>query len=486
MPTSRASKAGNSSSSIFGDIDVTKLGGGGIFGKKPQLKLRSRLDYHADEEDIFTGSSRRRPAANSNNLVSQPNKSPSSSRPGTPASIGNSDEERMMKQERDHNPISIPAVRENQENNASLSKSRQQTANKLVPAVNNSQPVNNQPDSAKATTPPHSTPPIAQAPSSPSTQPKVSPKTSSSIFASAASNIARARSPKTSPKPAESVTSNGSVSPPVIEKEAPMPAPVPVTAAVQAAVQAQAPIVISPPETESTARTLGLGVKNDYSFADSLSNKATTDSSEQISQMSMFDEDPETVAFRNDMSFSITPVMPNTTYLDPMEPFPPSNDDLHVNIIPQHTVNSDGAADIDDPWQSSIIPIKTTIHPPSIVKPNPDFDLSAFQPMDEARRTSENLKISSSSIPENKRNAFSDLISNWNSGSVGQMEFITDPAYQQDDTEFYRRVASQQSDVGFKGIEDQADTNSSGYSHSYHHTLPDSLGDLSLSENPWN
>ncbi|GAB5593633.1 hypothetical protein Unana1_08533 [Umbelopsis nana] len=479
MPTSRAAKVGTSSSSIFGDIDVAKLGGGSIFSKKPQLKLRSRLDHYADEEDIFGGSSRRRAASNDSIPVPQSSKSPFSSRPQTPASVANSDEEHIVKQDKEQEAISVTKAREDQAYNTVSPKIRLQTSAKPVAIVNNSQPVNDQLDSSKATSPPYSTLPTNQSPSSTSASNKILQKTSSSIFASAASNIARARSPKASPHPAEPPKSNGSVSPPEVQQQ------VPVSAGISS------PEPAPPPKTERIVKLPEPSVKMDNIVPDHLNSPAPAEAIEQqftdnqISQTPLFEDDPETIAFRNDMSFSFKPAVPNTSYLDPIEPYPPSNDDLHTNIIPHTTINSN-TADIDDPWQSSIIPTTTTLHTPSMTKPNPDFDLSAFQPLDIGHPTGNNLKVNSSSIPENKRNAFSDLISSWNSGSVGEMEFRTDPAYLQDDNEFYERVASQQSDVGFKGIEgDRTEASRSGYSDRYQHSLPDRLGDLSLSENPW-
>ncbi|KAI9285146.1 hypothetical protein BC943DRAFT_337652 [Umbelopsis sp. AD052] len=480
MPSSKAHKNGGSGGSIFGDIDVAKLGGGSIFSKKPQLKMRSRLDQYTDEDDIFTsGQSRRRLAANESSPVSQTNRSPVSSRPETPGSVNTSDEEHNVKPEKSSDPFSAADKQEEY-------RESPQGFRDLA-----------QPEIAKKTT----SPPVYNMPSkgsnSPPAQSKSPPvKTSSSIFASAASNIARARSPKQSPKPVESpikpVESPKPVEPAIVELPKPVePVDLPkaivspkITQRSEAIFVSKANQVAKPvvPQNPPVVETiLQSSVVSEPSHDD---EEASNDRFEQINHSQpMFEDDPETIAFRNDMSFSFKPSVPNTNFLDPTETFPPT-EDLHTTIIPTKTNISQRTADIDDPWQSSIIPIQTTIDPPAVIKP--DFDMTAFQPLDIGGHHTDKLKVNSESIPESKRNAFSDLISNWNSGSVGQMEYMTDPAYMQDDSEFYQRVASQQSDVGFKGIEDRTDpAPRSSYSDSYHHTLPDRLGDMNLNDNPW-
>jgi hypothetical protein len=485
MPSSRTHKNGGSGGSIFGDIDVTKLGGGSIFSKKPQLKMRSRLDQYTDEEDIFTsGQPRRRPTTNESSPVSQTNRSPVSSRPETPGSVNTSDEEHNMKPERNPDPFAADKREEHRERLMDVEKNRSQSPQGFRELA--------QPEIAKKTISP--TLP-SKGSNSPPAQSKPAAKTSSSIFASAASNIARARSPKQSPKPVETVKPMESPKleelPRPVEPTKPIELPKPIVSPVitQRSDMSEATPVSSKVDQMAKAgapRNQPIDVETilDQSVSEPSNDVESTDRFEQLSHpQPMFEDDPETIAFRNDMSFSFKPSVPNTNFLDPTEPFPPSNEDLHTTIIPKNPI-SQRTADIDDPWQSSIIPIQTTIHTPAVVKPNPDFDMSAFQPLDVGGHHATNLKVNSESIPENKRNAFSDLISNWNSGSVGQMEFMTDPAYMQDDSEFYRRVASQQSDVGFKGIEDRTEARSS-YSDSYHHTLPDRLGDMSLNDNPW-
>ncbi|KAI8581735.1 hypothetical protein K450DRAFT_230912 [Umbelopsis ramanniana AG] len=488
MPSSRAYKNGGSGGSIFGDIDVTKLGGGSIFSKKPQLKMRSRLDQYTDEDDIFTsGQSRRRLTPTESSPVSQTNRSPVSSRPETPGSLSPSDEEHNMEPEKNSDPFT--ADKRDWEKLMDNEKNRFQSPQGFRELA--------QPEIAKKTT----SPPVNNAPSkginSPPPQPKSAAKTSSSIFASAASNIARARSPKQSPKPVESS---------IVESPKPEELPKPVepikpvelpkaivspkiaqrSESSEAIFVSKVNQVAKPVAPQSQPETI---LQPSVDVASEPSHDVAAASSDRFEQINhpqpMFEDDPETIAFRNDMSFSFKPSVPNTNFLDPTETFPPSTDDLHTTIIPK-TIISQRTADIDDPWQSSIIPIQTTVDPPTVIKPNPDYDMSAFQPLDMGGHPADNLKVNSESIPENKRNAFSDLISSWNSGSVGQMEYMTDPAYMQDDSEFYQRVASQQSDVGFKGIEDRTDTAPrSSYSDSYHHTLPDRLGDMSLNDNPW-
>lgn len=444
--------------------------------------MRSRLDQYTDEEDIFTsGQSRRRPTPNESSPVSQTNRSPVSSRPETPASVNTSDEEHNIKPERNPDPFAADKREEHRERLMDVEKNRSQSPQGFKELA--------QPETVKKTISP--TLP-SKGSNSPPTQSKPAAKTSSSIFASAASNIARARSPKQSPKPVETVKPLES---PKVE-ELPRPAepielPKPI---VSPQLTQRSDIEEATPDSKVDQIAKAVAPRShltdvetiiEQSVSESSNDVESTDGFEQLShRQPMFEDDPETIAFRNDMSFSFKPSVPNTNFLDPTEIFPPSsNEDLHSTIIPKNPI-SQRTADIDDPWQSSIIPIQTTIHTSAVAKPNPDFDMSAFQPLDVGGHHTTNLKVNSESIPENKRNAFSDLISNWNSGSVGQMEFMTDPAYMQDDSEFYQRVASQQSDVGFKGIDDRTEPRSS-YSDSYHHTLPDRLGDMSLNDNPW-
>jgi hypothetical protein len=487
MPSSRAHKNGGSGGSIFGDIDVTKLGGGSIFSKKPQLKMRSRLDQYLDEEDIFTGGqSRRRLAQNESSPISQTNRSPISSRPETPGSVNTSDEEHNVKPERNSDPFTTDKREEYRERLMDAEKNRSQSPQGF--RESGQQEIARNPISP----PVYNVPPKGS--NSPPAQSKSAAKTSSSIFASAASNIARVRSPKQSPKSVEPTKAMESPKPEESPKTVELPKSIVSPKATQRSESNEAISVskvepVAPPVAPRNQPVVETIIQQSVEAVSEPSNNdvVSSDRFEQLSHpQPMFEDDPETIAFRNDMSFSFKPSVPNTNFLDPTETFPPSTEDLHITIIPKTTI-SQRTADIDDPWQSSIIPIQTTIHTPAVIKPNPDYDMSAFQPLDMGGHHSDNLKVNSESIPENKRTAFSDLISSWNTGSVGQMEYMTDPAYMQDDSEFYQRVASQQSDVGFKGIEDRTDTAAtrSSYSDSYHHTLPDRLGDMSLNDNPW-
>ncbi|KAM3578883.1 hypothetical protein VKS41_008676 [Umbelopsis sp. WA50703] len=477
-------------SSIFGDVDVEKLGGSSLFGNT-RKGSRQFYDYEADE-DIFTVESRRRPIQRERDRGS----------PGTsrPSSLFSSDEDHPPLQ-RDNAPspfheeprrkpeIAVPIPQKADERRDVRDASRNvltppRTSPRTSPPSTNINPAKSHSEVVAVS----DTSNIAQVqfpkPQSPQ-QPQEQP-ISSNLASSASANVTKVSSPKpTSEKSKPSIFS--AVAPFLSRPQSREPSPV----SADATENKKAAPTISAEQTSkpSAQPVVAQLVANENSRAENTINEqASTPAepsrieNEMMSHHTMIDEDPESIAFRNDMSFSIKPVVPNINYIDPNEDFLPPQD-ITRNTLIQHPVTT-GPTDIDDPWQSSIIPPPTSApaRPPLDAGP-PDLDYTAFQPMESNSKTQENLMINSASIPENKRNAFSDLISSWNSGSVGQMEFMTDPAYVQDDSEFYHTVAKEQSDVGFKGIEDEAEP--SGHGYSIHHTLSDGLGGLNLNDNPW-
>ncbi|KAJ2955350.1 hypothetical protein NQZ79_g8637 [Umbelopsis isabellina] len=473
-------------SSIFGDVDVEKLGGNSLFGntRKGNRQFHS---YEADE-DIFTPESRRRPA-----YYERERGSPGTSRP---SSLFSSDEEHPPFQ-KDSAPspfhaetrrgieITVPIPVNAEERNygregmrdfgispRSGSPSTNFNAVKTVGGVEASS------EFSKGAKVQNLKP---QSPKQAQEQPL-----SSNLSPSASANVTKAPSPKPAAKQSKSSIFS-SVAPFLSRPQSREPSPVATdvtetekavsTMKAQQTSEAPTPPAVPQPVINESSRAKNI-MKDQVSSPVEPSHVEN----EVMSHSAMIDEDPESIAFRNDMSFSIKPVVPNINYIDPNEDFLPPPDITHNTLI-QHTATT-GPTDIDDPWQSSIIPPPTNALSQPVLKTGPpDLDYTAFQPMESHSKTQENLMINTATISENKRNAFSDLISNWNSGSVGQMEFMTDPAFVQDDSDFYQTVAKEQSDVGFKGIEDEAEP--SGHGYSVHHTLLDGLGGMNLNDNPW-
>ncbi|KAG2183504.1 hypothetical protein INT43_006510 [Umbelopsis isabellina] len=488
-PVSKGTKTSSTpkKSSIFGDVDVEKLGGNSLFGNT-RKGSRGFHNYEADE-DIFTADSRRRPV-----FQERERGSPGTSRP---SSLFSSDEEHPPFQ-KDSAPspfhtetrrgpditAPIPSkpedhkiAREDMRDFGISPRSGSPSTNiNAAKTVGGAEVVSELSRGAKVQNTKPQSPKQAQ-----------EQLLSSNLSPSVSANVTKAPSPKPAAKQSKSSIFS-SVAPFLSRPQSREPSPVAADTT-----ETEKPVSTTKAQQTSTtpaAPAIAQSIVNESSRAETRMKDQVPSpvepfhvENEVMSHRAMIDEDPESIAFRNDMSFSIKPVVPNINYIDPNEDFLPPPDITHNTLI-QHTATT-GPTDIDDPWQSSIIPPPTSaLSKPILNTGPPDLDYTAFQPMESQSKTQENLMINTATISENKRNAFSDLISNWNSGSVGQMEFITDPAFVQDDSEFYQTVAKEQSDVGFKGIEDEAEQ-PSGHGYSIHHTLMDGLGGMNLNDNPW-
>lgn len=490
-PVSKGTKTSSTpkKSSIFGDVDVEKLGGNSLFGNT-RKGSRQFHNYEADE-DIFTADSRRRPVFQEKEKGSPVTSRPSSlfssdeDHPPFPKDIAPSPFHAETRKRPEitapipSKPVDVKNAREDMRDLGISPRSGSPSTNinaaKTVGGADVASETSNRGAKLQNSKP--------QSPSPKQVQEQL---VSSNLSPNASTNVAKVPSPKPAVKQTKSSIFS-SVAPFLSRPQSREPSPV-------ATESTEPEKIVSTTKAQQTTKapappTVAQPIVNESSRAENMMKdqvpspvEPTHVETEVMSHTAMIDEDPESIAFRNDMSFSIKPVVPNINYIDPNEDFLPPPDITHNTLI-HHTATT-GPTDIDDPWQSSIIPPPTSaLSKPALNTGPPDLDYTAFQPMESQSKTQENLMINTATISENKRNAFSDLISNWNSGSVGQMEFITDPAFVQDDSEFYQTVAKEQSDVGFKGIEDEAEH--SGHGYSIHHTVLDGLGGMNLNDNPW-
>lgn len=163
---------------------------------------------------------------------------------------------------------------------------------------------------------------------------------------------------------------------------------------------------------------------------------------EQVSHHHMI-EDEATRAFADDVISFQSTYQPD--YAAPDLSLLASMDSLRLDgpnkrLLPSASTPTTLRADMDDPWfdgatVNRVLPILGNIEP------------SASSPLQDQH------KISIHDIEPQKRTAFADLITSWNTGQTNTFETV-----KEDPEQFFSHVAEEQRDIGFAGIGDDDDS----------------------------
>lgn len=413
-------------SSIFGDIDVSKLGTSN--GKKHTVRspaLRSKQYDMEDEDDLFGGGHRTRktskaptpaslpPVKKSPTVIHQDIPQPSVSKNVSPMSV----------------PASLPSP---------IIQQKPQVVQPSKPIIE--QPVEQQP--AKNET------------STKEEKPTVSSSSSSFFrFFKSSNNNSNTNSKNSSS--ASSIASVNAPSPIVKNNDAvnstiasPPPPPPPV--------RQQAP----PPPLSSQQHQ---PIKPEY-INNSKSNVAQQqqeEEEEEPEEQHHIIEDEATRAFAEDDVITFKPTLLNYRSISPeltMDALKIDTPTISTNITKKLVPSiSTPTNNVEDPWSNPLL-IQPIVEP-SISSP---------------------LVVKVQDIEPQKRTAFADLINSWNTGKSNNKEYTRN----QDPKEFFDHVAAERRDIGFAGIreQDEEEDDDDEEQEHYHRQQLDYHDEI----NPWN
>lgn len=447
-PASRSSataaKKSSPSSSIFGDIDVSKLGTSN--GKKHTVRspaLRGKQYDLEDEEDLFGGGGHRtRKPSKVTTPTPSVAKSPTTQQQDIPA---------LKKTSASPAPSSAPLVPSSpviQQQKSPVVQQRQPTVSK---------PVMEQPAASKSETPANKEekPTVSSSSSSFFRFFKSSNNSNSnSKNSSSASSIASVNAP--SPivaKNHDTVNSTTTATTPAL----PPPAAAPVPPVRQPAPPVPAPASLQ--QQQPMYRPNGIQQRQVL--------LEEQEEEEEEEEPVPIIEDEATRAFAEDNVISFTPSLSSYRSISPEL----TMDALKIDIPPAHHISkklvpsiSTPTNNVDDPWSNPLL-MQPTVEP-SISSP---------------------LAVKVQDIEPQKRTAFADLINSWNTGKSNTKEYHTNS---QDPKEFFDHVAEERRDIGFAGIREheddsEDDDDEEDEQQQDHYRRPQQL-DYQDEINPWN
>ncbi|KAI9320022.1 hypothetical protein BX666DRAFT_1918507 [Dichotomocladium elegans] len=380
-PTDPLRKPGKSNGSIFGDIDVSKLGGGSLLSSTKRSTFRS--DSPLDEDALFGGSGHRR----QQQKQQQQRQTVRSSSPiSTSSSLSDNASNRSAESTDNYQPGSLPSSSPKPAPSVPRQSSPATLPERpaVVPSVARIRPVE-----AKETPPP-----VPERPMSRKLQPPPPPPP-------------RLTLPEDQPKHQQQRQQQP---PPIPERTQP-----PVNGKV-------------PQKQEQKQQQLSL-------FGRFMVNKKKQQQQEQ--QLQVQDEKQESKTHQRDGPYYDDPELLASVVNDALRFESPS-------MIPSVSTPQTES----NPW-SAVDPMKTTSSP--LIKTHQDIEPS-------------------------KRIAFADLIDSWHGKKTA-----TTPPLLQDDDHFFQRIAVEQQDIGFAGIQAEQQIKSMNSNHrSNHH-----LWDIEETDNPW-
>ncbi|KAI8391674.1 uncharacterized protein BYT42DRAFT_557678 [Radiomyces spectabilis] len=469
VKSSSSSHTKSTSGGIFGDIDVSKLGGGGVFANKRSThalrsSIRTPID-HDDEESLFGGKPakstvKRSPPASVHATADVARTSPIPKSP-----IASAKKEPSVQPAR--TPTGSPKVLsrtssyETTSTRGSVSNERPATPTKREPTVSSPSPINigannsTGSPSVNGTVTPPAVPATASSPA-PSSPPR---KASSSIFASA-SRFLKSRSPSNPPPPPPPPASQPLPAPASPKITSPPPTP-------------PAPARRSPPPLPpSSSAAVPRPVSQQHKRETEREEEEDEDPMESES-IPIIVEDEATRAFADDtMKFSMT--KPRADYSTSPELLASlTSDTLRLDEPPMMipSISTPAATQDTDslnPWSHTL---QFSLEP------------SSSSPQLNRKRSS---KSAAADIDPGKRAAFADLIASWHSGKPERELTVA----KEDPEQFFTRVAVEQRDIGFAGIAGSGnddDDDASLDEHPYSSSLNKlhQIQSWGLEENPW-
>lgn len=499
---STATKSNGTSSSIFGDIDVSKLGGSnGLYngsnnGSKrvsatslrSTSTLRSSRQFDEDEEDLFGGGrvSRTRVLSKATSPTpSVTSSSASSIKKTSPIVINNT-----LPPQQPQEQATIPAPR------------KAATASPPPPPPPVQPPIQVTPEtpSAKVTTPKlnSSSSSINETDKPATTEER--PTSSSSFFASA-SRFFKSSSSNTNSKTsssASSIASVGNATSAKIEKQEeeeeekkraaaatpPLPPP-------RQQQQAQ-PQVKQQQQQQRQIPSLKSQLPPTIDTRQVQVEEEEEEEEEEVVNHPPVIEDEATRAFADDViSFQPTrrpdyaAISPDLSLLTPMDSLHlDTTTPLNKRLLPSaSTPTAASVADVDDPWFDGAVAVAAaaTANTHRIIVPPPPHMLLVEPSMSSPPIQQQHHKISEKDIEPQKRSAFADLISSWNTGQ--SLDKVLPKTEQEDSQEqFFSHVAEEQRDIGFAGISATVDNEEDT---SNRRVVVADVWD-SNEENPWN
>ncbi|CDS12753.1 hypothetical protein LRAMOSA04937 [Lichtheimia ramosa] len=364
--------------SIFGNIDVSKLGSGSLYNK------RSALRNSQEDEDALFGASRRSPRKHQQATTTTTSSS-SSARSSLSDNASSKSEVNATTRTSPSSPMKPPPppVPERPASAAATIRPQQALPEKKPPPP----PVPQRPLNNKKAAPP----PVPERPSTTATSPSVTPDQIPSPASSSSLN----------PQQNNNTTSSSLFS-----------------------------------------RFLNNNKKSKSQSASYPDDNNKQDNEEQQQQHDPYYDDPELLAsVANDaLRFDTTPPTMNPSISTPQSE--------------------------SNPWSILVDPIRTTSSP-LIKSPQQRQHVMDIEPA--------------------KRTAFADLIDSWHNDKRPPIQ-VTPPA---DDEQFFTRVAAEQRDIGFAGIdgklEEEQDLDQHHHQQHHHHHLSSSnhLWDIEETDNPW-
>lgn len=432
---SATAKSSSPSSSIFGDIDVSKLGTSN--GKKHTVRspaLRSKQYDVEDEEDLFGGGGHRTRKTSKVTTPTPSVKSPTMHQQDIPAVKKTSAPPPPLPPTSVPSPSPSPVL---QQQKPAVVQQKQQTVSKPVVEQPVEQPVRNETSTVK-----EEKPTVSSSSSSFFRFFKSSNNNSNtnSKNSSSASSIASVNAP--SPivaKSHDTVNSTTTTATPV----APPPAP-PVRQPAPTPSQQQQPMY----------RQNGIQQRQAEE-----EQEEEEDEADQVEPVPVI-EDEATRAFAEDNIISFKPTLlsyrsisPELT-MDALKIDIPTNTHTSKKLVPSISTPTHN---VDDPWSNPLL-MQPTVEP-SISSP---------------------LVVKVQDIEPQKRTAFADLINSWNTGKSNNKEYTNS----QDPKEFFDHVAEERRDIGFAGIREHDDEDDDEEEDEHYHRQQQL--DYQDEINPWN
>lgn len=447
-----ATTTSKTSGSIFGDIDVSKLGGGGsgnsngLYNKRvsttslrSSATLRSSKQFDEDEEDLFGGG-----RVSRTRVVSK----------ATSPTLSNTSS----------------ASKKSPPSNSSPILSAEPTTTTILPTPRKSPtppPPPRQPTPEITTTAPapssQQQPPIEE-----NTRPVIEEKPSSSFFASAsrffksssnnqsktsssASSIASVNSSNIPQD--DSVASNARKNPPSTGQQQP-PQPSQQTQPPQLPQQTQQPKPISIQQNIPAIQSRNM-VNNH-----AVKEEEEEEEEEEEHVNGHVIEDEATLAFADDViNFKAKSYQPDYASITPDLSMDALSLDVHSNkrLLPSASTPTASQADVDDPWYDGAAILSST-HTSSFATPSSKLPISLnIEPsLSSPLQQRSQHKIAVEEIEPQKRSAFADLISSWNTGQTSSND-VYGAVHTEDPEQFFSHVAEEQRDIGFAGITGEED-----------------------------
>ncbi|CAO3656689.1 unnamed protein product [Mucor hiemalis] len=165
-------------------------------------------------------------------------------------------------------------------------------------------------------------------------------------------------------------------------------------------------------------------------------------------------EDEATLAFADDViNFKARNYQPDYASIAPDLSMDALSLDVHSNkrLLPSASTPTASQADMDDPWfdGAAIMSSTTSFATPSKLPIALNIEPSISSPLQQRHHH----EISEQDIEPQKRSAFADLISSWNTGQTNNDVYRT--VHTEDPEQFFSHVAEEQRDIGFAGISNE-------------------------------